>query len=150
MAFNARGDVVVRGSLQMCSMCHDSAAVRKIEIAHVALRSDLPVLEKTLKDVEAAAKKGGLSTERTEKIAGETAAVRHDLELLRTGNDVHNLPYAGDIERKALERLAALCKELKIEPPKVALPPLEGVKPYARRRFRTSRSCRPGPCSAGR
>jgi nitrate/TMAO reductase-like tetraheme cytochrome c subunit len=118
---DARGDKLVRGSLQMCSLCHDAVTVQKFENEHIALHNDLPLLEKALSEVEAAAKKGGLPADRAEKIAAETAALRHDLDLLRRGNDVHNMPFATDLQRAALERITALCKELKIPPPKLSL-----------------------------
>jgi hypothetical protein len=119
------GAAVIRGSLQACSSCHDAATVRKFEDYHVALRNAMPALEKSTGDVEAAAKKGGLPSGRAEKISAEAADMRHDLEMLRRGNEVHNMHFAVNLVRQTLDHLTALCRELKIEPPKVTLPKVD-------------------------
>ncbi len=124
---SSNGAEIVRGSLQTCAACHDAATVQKFETYHLALRTALPLLEKAAGDVEAAVKKGGLPADRAEKIATEAASLRHDMEMLRRGNDVHNMHFAANLVRQTLDRLTALCRELKIEPPKVELPPLDGA-----------------------
>jgi hypothetical protein len=93
----------------------------------MALRTALPVLIKASSDVEAASKKAGLPAEKSEKISADAVNLRHDLELLGRGNDVHNMHFAFNLVRQAVDRLTALCREVKIEPPKVELPPLEGA-----------------------
>jgi nitrate/TMAO reductase-like tetraheme cytochrome c subunit len=123
----ANGDTVLRGTLQTCSACHDAGTVEKFETYHMALRTALPVLEKAAGDVEAAAKKGGAPADKVEKISAEAANLRHDMEMLGRGNDVHNMHFAFNLVRQALDRLTALSGELKIEPPKVVLPPLDGT-----------------------
>ncbi len=77
--------------------------------------------------MEAAAKKGGLPAGRADKIAAEAVNMRHDMEMLGRGNDVHNMHFAANLVRQALDRLTILCRELKIEPPKVELPRLDGA-----------------------
>jgi nitrate/TMAO reductase-like tetraheme cytochrome c subunit len=119
------GAEIVRGSLQTCAACHEPATVQKFETYHMALRTALPVLEKSATEVEAAAKKGGVPAEKAEKIATEAANLRHDMEMLGRGNDVHNMHFAFNLVRQALDRLTALSRELKIEPPKVELPSLD-------------------------
>jgi hypothetical protein len=121
------GAEIVRGSLQACAACHEAATVHKFETYHMALRTALPVLEKAAGDVEAAAKKGGVPADLAEKIAAEAANMRHDMEMLRRGNDVHNMHFAYNLVRQTLDHLTALCRELKIEPPKVDLPPVDGA-----------------------
>jgi len=101
--------------------------VQQFETYHTALRAALPGLVKELDDIQAAAKKDGLPAGRAEAIAAETANLRHDLEMLRWGNDVHNMHFAATLVRQTLERVATLCKELKLEPPKLSLPPLDGA-----------------------
>ena len=100
--------------------------MQKFEVYHMALRTALPALEKAADEVEAAAKKGGLPADRAEKVATEAANVRHDLQMLRLGNDVHNMHFAANLVRQSQQRLAALCREVKIAEPKVSLPPLDG------------------------
>ncbi len=113
---------VIRGSLDMCSMCHKEWEVEQFKTDHVALRAALPLLRDALGKVEAAGKTAGLAKARAEKIAAETAGMRHDLDLLITGNDVHNMHMAANLVRQTLKHLKDLCGELKIEPPKVNLP----------------------------
>lgn len=122
----SNGAVVLRGSLQTCTSCHDQSKVHEFETYHVALRSALPVLEKSLGEVEAAAKKGGLPAGQAEKIATDAGNLRHDLDLLNHGNDVHNMHFAVNLVRQSQQRLAALCREVKIAEPKVELPPTDG------------------------
>ena len=118
---------IVRGSLEMtCATCREAATVQKFEAYHVALHGALPALEKVAGEVEAAAKKGGLPADRAEKVATEAANVRHDLQMLGLGNDVHNMHFAVNLVRQSQQRLAALCREVKIAEPKVSLPPLDG------------------------
>jgi predicted CXXCH cytochrome family protein len=114
---------LVRGSLDMCAVCHDTGTVEQFKTYHVALRSALPLLRDSLGKVEAAAKTAGLPAETADKLAVETANMRHDVELLITGNDVHNMHMAAELVRKTVDRLTVLCRELKIEEPKVSLPP---------------------------
>jgi nitrate/TMAO reductase-like tetraheme cytochrome c subunit len=113
---------LVRGSYDMCAMCHNAGEVAQFKTDHVDLQTALPLLRDSLGKVEAAGKTAGLAKARAEKIAAETAAMRHDLDLLITGNDVHNMHMAAKLVRQTLKHLKDLCGELKIEPPKVNLP----------------------------
>ena len=49
--------------------------------------------------------------------------LQHDLDFLRTANDVHNMHYAAKLIQALVDRLSALCRELKVAEPKVTLPP---------------------------
>jgi predicted CXXCH cytochrome family protein len=114
---------LVRGSLDMCAMCHDAGTVEQFKVYHKALRSALPLLRDTLGKVETAAGAANLPSDRAQKLALEAGNMRHDLDLLITGNDVHNMHMAAELVRKTLDRLTVLCRELKIAEPKVSLPP---------------------------
>ena len=57
-------------------------------------------------------------------LAKELRDAQHDLDFLRVGNDVHNMHYATKLNQALVERVAALCRELKVAEPKVALPAL--------------------------
>ena len=52
--------------------------------------------------------------------------MQHDLDFLRAGNDVHNMHYAAKLNAALVDRVSALCRELKIAAPKVSLPPPPG------------------------
>jgi len=123
---SSTGTELVRGSTAMCSMCHDSATVKQFEASHASLRATLPVLQATLAKVETAAKQPG---DRPAAMIAEIGNVRHDLDLLTRGNDIHNMHYATKVVREVTERLAALCRQLKVEEPKITLPPPVQEKP---------------------
>jgi hypothetical protein len=112
---------VMRGSYEVCAMCHDSGTVEQFKTYHVALRSALPALRTSLGKLDAAAKVA--PKERAEKLSVEAGNIRHDLDLLTIGNEVHNMHNATRIVEELLDRLKALCREWKIEEPKVTLPP---------------------------
>ncbi|MGA2255230.1 MAG: NapC/NirT family cytochrome c, partial [Thermoguttaceae bacterium] len=94
---SSTGTELVRGSKAMCSMCHDAATVKQFEAYHISLRGALPVLQATMLKVETAAKQSG---DRPEKLIKEIGNVRHDLDLLTRGNDIHNMHYATKVVRE--------------------------------------------------
>ena len=116
---SSTGAQLVRGSEAMCAMCHDAATVKQFEAYHISLRGAMPVLQATLAKVEAAAKQPG---DRAGKLIAEIGDLRHDLDLLTKGNDIHNMHYATKVLREITQRLAAACRQLKVEEPKVSLP----------------------------
>ena len=79
----------------------------------------LPVLQAALAKVETAIKQPG---DHPAGLVTEIADLRHDLDLLTRGNDIHNMHYATKVVREVKERLDAVCRELKVEGPKVSLP----------------------------
>ena len=85
--------------------------------------ASLPELEAAADRVAAALKSASLSPQRAAAAAAELDNVRHDLEFLQTANNVHNMHYAAKLCQALVDRLSALCRELKIAGPKVSLPP---------------------------
>jgi nitrate/TMAO reductase-like tetraheme cytochrome c subunit len=124
------GSVLVRGSKAMCSVCHDAATVKQFEAYHVSLRGALPVLQATLAKVEAAAKQPG---DHSAALNTEIGNLHHDLDLLVKGNDIHNMHYATKVVGEITARLTVLCGQLKIEAPKISLPPPVQEKPTSTR-----------------
>jgi hypothetical protein len=59
--------------------------------------------------------------------------VEHDLDFLRTGNDVHNMHYATTLNHAVADRISALCRELGLAEPKVDLPPLPAERTSAQK-----------------
>jgi hypothetical protein len=56
-------------------------------------------------------------------LADRLETIQHDLAFLRSANGIHNVHYATTLTSTALERLTAMCRELKLPEPKVELPP---------------------------
>jgi nitrate/TMAO reductase-like tetraheme cytochrome c subunit len=123
---SSTGTELVRGSKAMCSMCHDTATVKQFEAYHVSLRGALPALQATLAKVESAARQPG---DRPAELIAEIGKMRHDLDLLTKGNDIHNMHYATKVVREVTQRMAAVCRQLKVEEPKVSLPSPVQEKP---------------------
>ncbi|MGA2616549.1 MAG: cytochrome c3 family protein [Thermoguttaceae bacterium] len=117
------GTVTWRGTTEMCLMCHDTAAVKQFTTYHVKLQRALPELESVVLRIREALKSQKLFEARVAKIAAELADVQQDLDFVRTANDVHNMHYATQLDQALVERLSALCRELKIAEPQVTLPP---------------------------
>jgi nitrate/TMAO reductase-like tetraheme cytochrome c subunit len=119
---SSTGTELVSGSTTMCATCHDAATVKQFETYHGSLRRALPLLQATLQKVETALKQPG----HPDKLVAEVGDLRHDLDLLTRGNDIHNMHYATKVVREVTERLTAVCKQLKVAEPAVKLPsPLE-------------------------
>ena len=120
---SATGTVLWRASAQMCTMCHDAATVKKFETYHVKLRASLPRIEAAAAHAREALKASKLDEKQQARLAVELAAIEHDIELLRTGNDVHNMHYATKLNEAMVDRLRAICRALKVPEPEVVLPP---------------------------
>lgn len=118
---SSTGTVLWKGSPQMCSLCHDAATVKGFEDYHVKLRAALPEFQAALDRVKAAAKTANLPEERAKALTQEVVQVQHDLDLLRIGNDIHNMHFATKLAQTLLDRLKALCGELKVAEPKATL-----------------------------
>ena len=123
---SSTGTELVRGSTAMCATCHDAATVEQFKVYHVSLRAALPVLQAALVKVETAVEQPG---DRPAKLIAEVGDLRHDLDLLIRGNDIHNMHYATKVVREVTQRLAVLCRQLKVEEPKVSLPAPVQEKP---------------------
>jgi nitrate/TMAO reductase-like tetraheme cytochrome c subunit len=120
---SATGSVLWKASAGVCAMCHEAAEVGKLQAYHAELRASLPVLEASLQRAAKAVVAAKLPTDREALLNKEIAAIGSDLSFLQIGNDIHNIHYAGKLNRALLERIAALCRTLKIAEPKVTLPP---------------------------
>ena len=116
---SSTGTEIVLGSTEICATCHTPAEVKESMGNHAKLQQALPVLQATLAKVEGALKQQG---DHPPALRTEVKDLRHDLDLLVRGNDIHNMHYAGRVESAILERLTAICRKLKIAEPKVSLP----------------------------
>ncbi len=64
-----------------------------------------------------------LSAERRKAAAAELDNARHDLDFMRAANDIHNLHYASKLFTVLVDRVAGLCREVKVAEPKIDIPP---------------------------
>jgi predicted CXXCH cytochrome family protein len=119
---SSTGTLLRKGSTQMCTLCHDADTVKRFTSYHVQLRSSLPELASAVQRVQEAAKSANLPEDRLAAISAELGDIQHDLDFLRVGNDVHNMHYAAKLDQVLVDRVSALCRELKIPAPKVKLP----------------------------
>jgi nitrate/TMAO reductase-like tetraheme cytochrome c subunit len=117
------GSVLWKSSAEVCSMCHEATETERLQKYHEQLRAALPALEDGVGRARKALSSAELPSDRAEAIPKELDAVEHDLAFLRVGNDIHNIHFASKLELKLLDRIAAVCKELKIDEPKIELSP---------------------------
>jgi nitrate/TMAO reductase-like tetraheme cytochrome c subunit len=120
---SATGSVLWKSSAEVCSMCHEAAEVERLQTYHAQLRAALPTLEDGVARARKALPSAELPSERAAEISQELAAIGHDLAFLRVGNDIHNIHFASKLELKLRDRIAAVCRDLKIEAPQVELAP---------------------------
>jgi nitrate/TMAO reductase-like tetraheme cytochrome c subunit len=120
---SATGTVLWKSSASVCTMCHEAAEVEKLKAYHAELRAALPDIQAGIDRARAALKSAELAPGRAETLAKELDAVQNEFSFLRVGNDIHNIHFAGKLEQSLLDRVSAACRELKIEPPKAAIPP---------------------------
>ena len=50
-----------------------------------------------------------------------------DLQFIRVGNSIHNMHYANSLIRAVVDKLRAICRELKIAEPTINLPTGTGL-----------------------
>ncbi len=121
---SATGTVLWKGSAQACAMCHAASQVTKLMSYHTEMRALLPEIGATLQRLRKALESAKLAAIRVAAIQTELDAIQHDFDFLRAANDIHNIHYASKLNQALLERLSALCRELKIAEPKAGLPSL--------------------------
>ncbi len=119
------GTVLWKASIQMCTNCHDAKDAQRLQAYHEALRASLPEIEAGVLRVGKALESAKLEPARAEEAAKELKAVQDDWHFLRVANDIHNIHYASTLTHALVDRLSSLCRELKVEEPKVALPKME-------------------------
>jgi predicted CXXCH cytochrome family protein len=120
---SSTGTVLWKASAQMCSLCHDAATVKSLEDYHVKLRASLPELGSAILRVRKALEDAKLPASRKTAVAAELDNIQHDLDFMKAANDIHNLHYASKLIGGLVDRVAGLCREMKLPEPKVELPP---------------------------
>ena len=129
---SSTGAVLWKASARMCSQCHDQLAVEQFQTLQKTLTASLVDIEASISRVRAALDAAALDTaaldaaeldaDRTAAMTQQLEKLQDDLNFLRVGNGIHNIHYAGSLTRALVQQLSALCRELEIEEPNIALP----------------------------
>ena len=119
---SATGTVLWRASAEACTACHDASAAPKLQAYQAELKAALKELESAAKRVREALKAATVKEGQSAPSAAQLDDVEHDLNFLRAANGVHNVHYATSLTGRVLERVSALCRQLKIPEPKAKLP----------------------------
>jgi predicted CXXCH cytochrome family protein len=126
---SSTGTVLWRSSAQVCTACHDAAAIPKFEAYEAELKAAIKEMASAVGRIREALKSAALKEDRTPAVRAQVDNLEHDLDFLRVANGIHNIHYASTLTGTLLERVTALCRELKIPEPKAMLPrPLGNVK----------------------
>jgi len=125
-----KGAVLWKASAEVCTMCHDRETAERLQSYEPETKKALDDMESAAAQAREALKSAQLQPDRKAAIAGQLDAFQHDLSFLQAANPVHNIHFATTLTSTVLDRLTALCRELKIAEPKVKLPaPVDGQKP---------------------
>jgi 2,3-bisphosphoglycerate-independent phosphoglycerate mutase len=87
-------------------MCHEASEVEKLKSYHTQLRAALPEIENGITSARKALASGEAKPENAEAVTKELDAIQHDLTFLRAANDIHNIHFAGKLERKPVVKPA--------------------------------------------
>jgi hypothetical protein len=118
------GSVLWKASIEVCTSCHEPSALPRFQAYQERLKAGLAEMEASATRASDALKSAKLGTDQSAGLAKRLETVQHDLAFLRTANGIHNVHYATSLTSAAVERLTAICRELKVPEPKVDLPPL--------------------------
>ena len=137
---SSTGTVLWRSSAQVCTACHEAAAIPRFEAYEAELKAAIKEMASAVGRIREALKSANLKEDRSKAIRGQIDNLQHDLDFLRVANGIHNIHYASTLTSTLLERVSALCRELKIAEPQATLPRQVGnVKEPPHGAFRTSR-----------
>ena len=110
-------------------MCHDRSTAERLELYRPETKKALDDIDSAVGRAREALNSAQVAPDRKTAIAAQLDAFQHDLGFLRAANPVHNIHYATMLTNTVLDRLSAVCRELKIAAPEVKLPaPVEGRK----------------------
>lgn len=121
------GTVLWKASTAVCTQCHDEAATERLQARHGLLKTSLADIEGSLLLAREALGAAGLDEPRTAEIAQQLRDLEDDLQFIRVGNSIHNMHYADSLTRALVDKLRAICQELKIDEPSVNLPTGAGL-----------------------
>jgi nitrate/TMAO reductase-like tetraheme cytochrome c subunit len=117
------GAVLWKASIEVCTSCHDASSLPRFQAYQERLKAGLEEMESSAKLAREALTTAKLPEAQATSLADRLETIQHDLAFLRSANGIHNVHYATTLTSTALERLTAMCRELKLPEPKVELPP---------------------------
>lgn len=120
---SATGTVLWKASTAVCNQCHDEAAKDRVLARHEQLKGVLAKIEAELSRVRDAVRTANLDETQTAQITKRLGDLEDDLRFLRVGNSIHNMHYADSLLHALVDKLRAICLELKIAEPAINLPP---------------------------
>ena len=124
---SATGTVLWRASTAVCNQCHDEAAAERLRVRHEQLKGSLADIEASLTRAREALPAAGLDETRTAQVAQRLRDLEDDLQFIRVGNSIHNMHYADSLIRALVDKLRAICRELKMTEPTINLPAGPGL-----------------------
>jgi predicted CXXCH cytochrome family protein len=116
------GTVLWKASTRMCAQCHDQLAIEQFQALQKTLTASLVDIDSSISGVRDALDAADLDADRTVAMTQQLEKLQDDLNFLRIGNGIHNIHYAGSLTRALVQQLSALCRELEIDEPNIALP----------------------------
>jgi predicted CXXCH cytochrome family protein len=121
-ATSATGATLLKASTTVCLQCHDAAATERLLVQHEQQKESLVAIEMELSRVREAIPAANLDETRATDVLQRLENLVGDLQFLRVGNSIHNMHYADSLVRALVEQLRALCRELNIDEPAIAMP----------------------------
>ena len=125
---SSTGTVLWKASIAVCGECHDAATTARIQTHHQEVQEALVSLRSELQRVRKALEPSKLAADRRDKVRAQLDQWENDVGFLCAANSIHNIHYATTLMRAVAEQLTALCKELKIDEPKIAIPEMTEKK----------------------
>ena len=116
------GTVLLKASMASCVGCHAAAEVDGLKTYHDQLKEVLTSLEADGERIETALSEAVLEPADRQALVKRLADVKHDIQFLHAGNDIHNSHYASELVTKLLEEMTAICTQLQVDVPAVVLP----------------------------
>jgi predicted CXXCH cytochrome family protein len=121
-AISATGATLLKASTTVCLQCHDAAATERLLVQHEQQKESLVAIDMELARVREAIPAANLDETRAKGVLQRLENLDGDLQFLRVGNSIHNMHYADSLVRALVEQLRALCRELNIDEPTIAMP----------------------------
>ncbi len=119
---SASGATVWKASAAVCIQCHDKAAKDRVLARQEQLTGMQSKIETELSRAREAASAAKLDESHTMQIKKRLGDLEDDLQFLRIGNSIHNMHYADSLLRALVDKLRAICRELKTAEPAIELP----------------------------
>ncbi len=119
---SASGAVLWKASTSVCTQCHDEATRDQILVVHKQLQGSLAKAKAELSRVRTAAGTAILDEAQKAQLTKQLGDLDDDLHFLQVGNGIHNMHYADSLFQALVDKLRAICRELKIPEPAIEMP----------------------------